>query len=347
MGIQIKIGPRALATTAATGAAIGAAVAAQRRHLRALARDDDYLELTAPLGGRPIQVTSADGTVLHAEAFGPDDAPTLVLAHGWTEALRFWGPVIKLLRRRGLRVVAYDLRGHGRSEPAAGGDYALERFGEDVEAVLAAAVEGDRRATVAGHSLGAMSIAAWAEHHDPGARAQAAALINTGLGDLLASHLVLGEAAKWLNHPRASRAVLGANVKVPPFSTPLQQAVIRHVAFGPDATAAQIAFYEQMLIECPSDVRAACGVAVSDMNLWHAIANLTIPTLVVAGDRDRLTPPEHSRRIARELPRPAGLVELSDTGHMSPLERPSELSDLLERLARESTTAPSVVGERR
>src|ERR1700683_2698469 len=136
MGIQTKIGPRALATTAATGAAIGAAVAAQRRHLRALARDDDYLELTAPLGGRPIQVTSADGTVLHAEAFGPDDAPTLVLAHGWTEALRFWGPVIKRRRRRGLRVVAYDLRGHGRSEPAAGGDYALQRFGEDVEAVL-------------------------------------------------------------------------------------------------------------------------------------------------------------------------------------------------------------------
>ena len=69
--------------------------------------------------------------------------------------------------------MAYDLRGHGRSRPAADGDYALERFGEDLEAVLAAAGAGGDHglATVVGHSLGAMSIAAWAERHDARARA--------------------------------------------------------------------------------------------------------------------------------------------------------------------------------
>ena len=47
----------------------------------------------------------------------PTTATPIVLAHGWTEQLAFWGPVIKRLRAQGLRVVAYDLRGHGRSEP--------------------------------------------------------------------------------------------------------------------------------------------------------------------------------------------------------------------------------------
>ncbi len=50
-----------------------------------------------------------------------------------------------------------------------------------------------------------MSIAAWAEHHDVRARAGAAALVNTGLGDLISGHLLFGELAKRLNRPSASR----------------------------------------------------------------------------------------------------------------------------------------------
>jgi pimeloyl-ACP methyl ester carboxylesterase len=319
---------------------LAAAAAVERRHLRSLADDQEYAALTAPLGGRGFRVSSADGTSLYAEAFGPDTdptRPTIVFAHGWTEQLSFWGPVIRHLEFGELRLIAFDLRGHGRSAPGMDGDYALERFGEDVEAIVRAADPGDGRVTVVGHSLGAMAIAAWAQHHEPSERAQAAALVNTGFGDLLASHLLFGELAKVLNHPLASRAFMGARLRVPPFSSPLQQAVIRYAAFGPDATPAQVAFYERMLIDCAADVRAACGVALSDMDLWHAVANLTIPTLVVTGDRDRLTPPAHARRIAQGLPQPAGLIELGNTGHMSPLERPAELSEALERLTRETT----------
>jgi pimeloyl-ACP methyl ester carboxylesterase len=341
-------GPRAIAATAALGA-IAAGAAIQRRHLHAIARDEDYRHLRAPLDGRPLRITSPDGTELYAETFGPDDADMIVLAHGWTEQLAFWGPVIGRLRERGLRVVAYDLRGHGRSRPGAGGDYSLERFGEDLEAVLATAGAGDTHepATVVGHSLGAMSIAAWAEHHDPRTRARTAALINTGLGDLLSGHLLLPQMARFLNHPRASRAVLGSKAPVPPFSTPVQQAMIRYMAFGPHASRGEVAFYERMLIDTRPDVRAAVGVALSSMDLWHAVANITVPTLVIDGALDRLTPPAHARRIVEALPHPAGLLELPDTGHMAPLERPREVADALVRLVRDSATAPVASGDGR
>ncbi|MGZ4292854.1 MAG: alpha/beta fold hydrolase [Solirubrobacteraceae bacterium] len=340
MGRRPRLDPRAIAAAAAVGVVAAGAVI-ERRHLRAIARDEDYRRLRAPLGGRPLRVTSADGTELYAETFGPDDGDTVLLAHGWTEQISFWGPVIEHLRDDGLRVVAYDLRGHGRSAPSAHHDYALERLGEDVEAVLAAAGAGNRRepATVVGHSLGAMSIAAWAERHDPHARARAAALVNTGLGDLVSGHLLIPQIARFLNHPRASRLLLGARAPLPPFSTPLQQAMIRYAAFGPSTSMGDVAFYERMLVECPADVRAACGVALSDMDLWHVVASLTIPTLVVAGADDRLTPPAHARRIAGELPVPAGLVELPDTGHMSPLERPRELYEALSGLIRATRPA--------
>jgi pimeloyl-ACP methyl ester carboxylesterase len=340
-------GPRAIAVTAALGA-IAAGAALQRRHLRGIAHDEDYQRLRAPLDGRPLRITSADGTELYAETFGPDDADTVVLAHGYTEQLAFWGPVIACLRARGLRVVAYDLRGHGRSHAAADGNYVLERFGDDLEAVLAAAGAGagGEPATVVGHSLGAMSIAAWAERHEPRARARAAVLINTGLGDLVSGHLLLPEMVRFLNHPWASRAVLGSRAPVPPFSSPVQEAAIRYAAFGPRATRGQVAFYERMLIDCPPSVRAAVGVALTGMDLWHAVASISVPTLVIAGAADRLTPPAHARRIADALPHPTGLLELPETGHMAPLECPREVSAAVERLVRETAVSSVAVGDR-
>jgi pimeloyl-ACP methyl ester carboxylesterase len=347
MARRPRPGPRAVAAAAVLGA-VAAGAALERRHLRSLVRDEDYRRLRAPLGGRPLRVTSPDGTELYAETFGPDDGDMVVLAHGWTEQIAFWGSVIECLRDEGLRVVAYDLRGHGRSAPAADGSYALERFGDDFEAVLETAGAGATRepAIVVGHSLGAMSIAAWAERHDPRARARAAALVNTGLGDLMSGHLLIPQIARFLNHPRASRLILASRAPLPPFSTPLQQAVIRYMAFGPTASMGDVAFYERMLTDCPPGARAACGVALSDMDLWQAVARLTIPTLVIAGANDRLTPPDHARRIAADLPHLVALIELPDTGHMAPLERPDELCQAITGLVRDTRPAATAVQER-
>jgi pimeloyl-ACP methyl ester carboxylesterase len=65
------------------------------------------------------------------------------------------------------------------------------------------------------------------------------------------------------------------------------------------------------------------------VELHHALPRLTVPTLVMAGDKDRLTPPSHARRIAAELPQLYRLVVLRNTGHMGPLERPREVADSL------------------
>jgi len=166
------------------------------------------------------------------------------------------------------------------------------------------------------------------------------ALSIVGLGDLLSGHLLLPQLARFLNHPRASRALLGSRAPVPPFSTPLQQAMIRYTAFGPHASKGDVAFYERMLIDTPPDARAAVGAALSSMDLRHAVASITVPTLVIDGADDRLTPPAHARRIAEALPYPAGLLELPETGHMSPLERPHEVAEALQGLVRDTASPP-------
>ena len=320
---------------AAGAAALGAGFAVQRRFKRRIAEDPERAVLGAELEGRPIEVHSADGTALHAEAFGSDDASTVVLAHGWTENLSYWIYQIRELTGRGLRIVAYDLRGHGESDPAAGDDYSIARFGEDLEAVLSSCLPEGRRAMVVGHSLGAMAIAAWAEHHDVEQRVCAAALINTGVGDLVAEQLLVPvpAVAQALNRTVAVHGFLGSRAPLPRFSTPLTAAAIRYLAFGPSATPAQIAFYERMLIASPPDVRANVGIALSEVELYDALPRLTVPTIVIAGEGDRLTPPSHARRIAEMLPKLEGLTVLEDTGHMAPLERHREVTELLAQLA--------------
>jgi pimeloyl-ACP methyl ester carboxylesterase len=317
----------------AGGAAAG--IAWQRRHLRAIRRDPGFAELRRPRGGRGTEIRSADGTRLHAETFNEGGSgPLVVLLHGWTEQLSIWGPVTDHLVAAGLPVLAYDLRGHGRSGQAAADDYSLPRFGQDVEAVLASVGPDGRDAVIVGHSLGGMAIAAWAKDHRVADRVRAAALVNTGLVDLLTGHLLFGEVASRFNSRLAGRLFMGVSAPLPAVSSPIAHTLIRHAAFGPDADLAQIAFYERMLLDTPPKVRAACGDAMADMDLLDATERLEVPTLVVTGDRDRLTPPAHARRIAERLPQSAGLIELDQTGHMSLLERPRELADALLGLIR-------------
>jgi pimeloyl-ACP methyl ester carboxylesterase len=331
---------RIWAGAAGLTALAAAGTAGQRRHMRRIEADPENAVLSTPPSGSPASARSADGTHLHVERFGSEAGPPIVLAHGWTETLAYWTYVISDLSRRGFRIVAYDLRGHGQSEPAADGDYSLTRFGEDLEAVLDACVPDGERAIVVGHSLGAMSIAAWAEHHDVERRVGAAALLNTGVGDLIAEQLLIP--VPWIagviNRMIPPRLLLGARTPLPRFSTPASASAVRYIAFGPEATPAQVAFYERMLLTCAPDVRSSVGIALSEMDLRQALPRLTVPTLVIAGANDRLTPPSHARRIAEALPQLERLLVLPDTGHMGPLERPREISQALAELA--GTLAP-------
>ena len=329
------------AGAAALAAAGAASATLQRRHSRRIEADPENEALRDPPAGRPLSVRSADGTMLHVELFGPDDGPTLVLAHGWTEMLDYWAYVIRDLTAQGIRVVAYDLRGHGDSGPAVDDDYAIGRFGEDLDAVLEGCVPEGRRATLAGHSLGAMSIAAWAEGHDVAQRVSAIAMINTGVGDLIAESLLfpLPPFAQAVNKTLAIHGFLGARAPLPRTSTPASHAAIRYVAFGRHASPAQIAFYERMLVNCPPEARASIGIAMSELELHHALERFTVPTLVIAGEDDRLTPPSHARKIADMLPNLDRLIVLPETGHMAPLERHEEVSRAISKLMARSAQA--------
>jgi pimeloyl-ACP methyl ester carboxylesterase len=96
-------------------------------------------------------LVSADGTRLSGELSG--EGPGVALLHGLTATRRYVVMGSRALPRGGRRVLAYDARGHGSSEPAADGDYGYARLSADLAAALDAA--GLDRAVLAGASMGA------------------------------------------------------------------------------------------------------------------------------------------------------------------------------------------------
>ena len=103
----------------------------------------------------------AAGTALSAQQSG--EGRPVVLLHGLTATRRYVVMGSRTLERSGHRVIAYDARGHGRSEPARDGRYDYPRLVEDLLAVLDAA--GIGRATLAGASMGAHTAVGFALAH--------------------------------------------------------------------------------------------------------------------------------------------------------------------------------------
>lgn len=318
---------------AGAAAAAAGAVFAQRRLLDSIAADPERERLERPLGGEESTVVAADGTELHVEAFGPADAPKLLLVHGWMCSFEFWRYQIEELAGD-FRVIAYDKRGHGRSEQAE--DYSFDAFAGDVAAVLDAVAGEDERVIAAGHSMGAMTIAAWAGRHPGEARERLAGvlLLNTGLGDLITEAVVLRtpERIEGLRDPLA-RLLMSATLPMPASPSPVGDAAVRYGAMNPDASPARVAFCRRMVLSCHPHTRGACGRTMSEMDLWHALEHLDIPTTVIAGEVDKLTPLALSRRLAEMLPQLHEFIILPGTGHMTAIESPEPVSQAIRELA--------------
>ena len=292
--------------------------------------------------GRTVKVRSADGTRLHTEVFGPRDGYPIVLAHGITCAIRAWTYQIAELARD-YRVIAFDHRGHGRSDIPPRGNYSLRHLAADVDAVLDGTLAPGERAVIAGHSMGGMAIAAWSDlyRHKVTSRADAVALVNTTTGDLLREVRLLSVPA-----PLAAARILGGRAlidtfgsfAVPPLAGHVSRRMISMLAVGVDADRAVGALINELFTATSPMGRGGCGKAlVAGLGRKHIdLTGLTVPTLVIASQRDRLTPLVQSERIAAALPNSAGLVVLPG-GHCSMLERPLEVNRELQALAESAT----------
>ncbi|MBV2366400.1 alpha/beta fold hydrolase [Streptomonospora nanhaiensis] len=281
---------------------------------------------------RRTTVLSPDGTRINVEVHGPDDAPAIVLSHGWTCSTHFWRPVAEHLGTDH-RVVCYDQRGHGASSHPRRHGYSVAALADDLCAVLEAVLGPEERAVVGGHSMGAMTIMAAADRPRFARRAAAVLLASTGSTALPASSRVLPGAARF---PRlgaaAHRLLLGSMLPLGPL-TPLTRAALHYVTMAPDADPAMVDYCARIVHACAPVARGRWGKVLAHLELDRGLAHLDMPSVVVAGTRDRLTPIAQARHIRGLLPNCERFIEVTGAGHMTPLEAPETVAGALADLA--------------
>jgi pimeloyl-ACP methyl ester carboxylesterase len=292
------------------------------------------LSLKPPEPAQRQWITSADGIRLNVELHGPryPATSTVVLLHGWTCSIRSWAPVIRALRDE-IRVVAYDQRGHGASGTPGCAGYSIDALASDLAAVLDWALRPGEKAVLAGHSMGGMVVMAVALQERVLSRTTGALLASTGASSLFAEGSYLPFTSSIPALAALQNWLLGSAVPLGPGPVSyLSQKLLSHLTLGPDAPAEVEAVNAAIIQACDRRARGSWGRVLASLDVTAGASALDVPTHVLVGTADRLTPPTQASRIARLLPRCEGITELPGIGHVTPLEAPDVVAELIRKL---------------
>jgi pimeloyl-ACP methyl ester carboxylesterase len=330
-----KLGLAASATVAAVATVW---VALRHRQERADAHcDDDFSELSDVTHR---SVPASDGGEIHVADRGR--GRPFVLLPGVTLTTLSWHYQLIDLVDAGYRVLAMDIRGHGRSIPGSGG-YGGARLAEDVyEALLALDVKD---AILVGHSLGGMTALQLLIDHPELASdgtvsgmvlvsTSASMIMGNGVPAALARAIgpigpAAGRGHAFATTRRGQSAARRADLA----------SLYCRLAFGSSPSRTHVEVVRSMTSAVAPEVLGPLIATLAGMDMRKLLEDISVPTLVVVGQRDMITPVWHSRFLRSHIPG-AELVVLPGCGHLVLFERRSELSDLLKGWATQCWGSP-------
>lgn len=255
---------------------------------------------------------------IHYIDVGDSDALPIVLIHGFPFSHEMWAPQIALLEKQ-FRVVAYDLRGHGKSG-VGDGQYTLEFFVDDLVGLLDhLEIE---KAALCGLSMGGYIALRFAERNPE---------------RLLALILADTQAKADSNDAKLRRAAAIKSVKTNGVEAYAESFV--KSAFAPQTFASKSDVVEaiKLIIRSNSSL-GICGALLallSRTETTEALLGIRVPTLILVGEQDALTPPSASQEMHNRIPN-SEIHLIPNAAHMSNLENSGEfnkhLLDFLERL---------------
>ena len=260
--------------------------------------------MTAGQGAAPVRRARVAGMEIAYRIDGPAAAPVVLLVHGLLTDHRVWDAVATRLSTA-YRVLRYDLRGHGGSS-AAPGRYTMRALGEDTVGLMDAL--GIGQVHLVGSSLGGMLSQQVAAHH-------ADRLLSLTLANTAA---VQPATAAWqarIDLVRREGVAAIADGTLQRWFTP---------AFAARASA-EVARMRAILCQTSTAGYVGCAEAIRDLAQLDLLAQIRVPTLVIAGSHDEATPPALSVQLCEGIAG-ARLVSL-EAAHQSALEQPDAFCD--------------------
>src|SRR5215218_6711949 len=234
----------------------------------------------------------------------------VVFIHGFPHNRTLWAPQASALVDQA-RCIALDLRGFGETPAAA--PYSVDQYADDAVALLDAL--GIDRAVVAGLSMGGyVAFALWRRHRSP---VRGLVLADTRAGadsdETRAKRLALVDVAR----SRGAGAVADGQI------TGMLGKTTR------DKRPALIDEVHRMLESASVEgIVGALEAMMARVDSTDTLATIDVPTLVVVGGEDVLTPPSEAE-ILHEAIRGSRLEVIQHAGHVSNMERPAAFNHVL------------------
>lgn len=258
------------------------------------------------------EASAASPLYARDEGRGPT---TIVLLHGVGSNHSVWNGVIPRLAPE-FRVVAPDLRGHGRSKAPAGSRYTFEELANDVAELLRSKdVERSHLVGLSGGALLALSMAL----DRPG----------------LLRSLTMVSGALYTDPHTRSVSQRWAEVYATQGPDPFALRVLKDLYY-PDWMDAHLDFADQLRAQVQhQDFRPAqaWARALEGFDARPRIASLHLPTLIVQAMEDAVVDASHGR-VLRQSISGAKLRIFAETGHMVPVERPEETAEAIGEFVR-------------
>ena len=257
---------------------------------------------------RPIRVPGRtvffDEREFFAREIGPIDAPTLVLAHGWSfdGEMNFFSIIPELSQR--YRLIIPDHRNHGKSDRIRG-SFDIEDLATELEGVLTAL--GHERINLFGYSMGGLAAQVFAHRHPE--RVDRLILAGTAAYPIDRFRIVV-RFSFWL-----ARAVARVSTKEAAMFT--YRYLLRHELID---TRTQRWMWAALLSRDPNLFYESGHAALRfDSRDW--VGEISVPTMVIIPGRDEVVPVRAQRDLAARLADPV-VIEIEDAGHASVLSRP-------------------------
>ena len=253
-------------------------------------------------------IAAAAGARIGYDSIG-GGAPVVFL-HAFPLDRTMWTPQTGALADQS-RCLTIDVRGFGESEAVA--PFTVDRFADDVVCVLDSA--GVDRATIVGVSMGGyVAFALWRRWP---ARVRALVLADTRAGADSAEtrerrHELIGLARSEGVSPVVDRQLVGLLGKTTRERRPEVEAQARAIA-----EAASV-----------DGIIGALEALLGRPDSMPTLSTITVPTLVIVGDEDAITPPKEARAMHQQI-RGSRLEVLAGAGHLSNLERPAAFNAVL------------------
>ena len=250
---------------------------------------------------------------ISGRSVGYDDVGSgdpIVFVHGFPHRRSLWAPQVGALVDRA-RCITVDLRGFGES--AAGGTVTMDAYADDVVRLLdQRKVE---RSVICGLSMGGyVAFAIWRRHPD---RVRGMVLMDTKAGADNPEAIARRKDMITLARERGSAAVADAMIAGMVGKSTREKC--------PEVVDA----VHRMLESAPVDgIIGALEAMMTRPDSTPTLATIDVPTLILVGDEDALTPPKESQ-IMHEAIRGSRLEVIPSAGHVSNLERPATVNHVL------------------